>query len=73
MQRVSEAVFGLLFLPFAFFVMALFFLVAGLLTPSSIDRTRPGRFSRDRLLRLGIPLAAFMFLRNRPLTLGAML
>ena len=53
--------FGLLILPFALFVMALFFLVAGLLTPGSLDRKGPRRFIRDRLIRLGIPLAAFMF------------
>jgi hypothetical protein len=57
----SQMVFGLLILPFALFMMALFFLVAGLLTPSSIDRKGPGRFVRDRLIRLGIPLAAFTF------------
>ena len=51
--------FGLLILLFAVFVMALFFLVAGLLTPGSLDRKGPGRFARDRLVRLGIPLAAF--------------
>ena len=38
MGELSQAVFGLLILPFAVFVMALFFMVAGLLTPGS---TRP--------------------------------
>ena len=56
---MSQSVFGLLILPFAVFVMALFFLVAGLLAPGSLDRKGPGRFARDRLVRLGIPLAAF--------------
>jgi hypothetical protein len=59
MGILSQSVFGLLILPFAVFVMALFFLVAGLLTPGSLDRKGPGRFARDRLVRLGIPLAAF--------------
>lgn len=59
MGELSQAVFGLLILPFAVFVMALFFLVAGLLTPASLDRKGPRRFARDRLIRLGIPLAAF--------------
>jgi glucan biosynthesis protein C len=54
-------VFALLILPFAVFVMALFFLVAGLLTPGALDRKGPRRFARDRLIRLGIPLAAFTF------------
>ena len=59
MGNVSQAVFGVLILPSAVFVMALFFLVAGLLTPGSLDREGPGRFARDRLVRLGVPLAAF--------------
>jgi hypothetical protein len=66
----SQMVFGLLILPFALFMMALFFLVAGLLTPSSIDRKGPGRFARDRLIRLGIPLAAFTFVLWPLLTYG---
>ena len=49
MGNVSQALFGVLILPFAVFVMALFFLVAGLLTPGSLDRKGPGRFARDRL------------------------
>jgi hypothetical protein len=59
MGIVSKSFFGLLILPFAVFVMALFFLIAGMLTPGSIDRKGPRRFARDRLVRLGIPLAAF--------------
>jgi hypothetical protein len=70
MGPVSQAMFGLLILPFAVFVMALFFLVAGLLTPSSLDRKGPGRFSRDRLIRLGIPLAAFTFVLWPLMTYG---
>ena len=48
--------------PFAFFLMALMFLVAGLLTPESVARKGPGRFARDRLLRLGVPYALFLLL-----------
>ena len=59
MGTMAKAVFALLLLPFAVFVMALFFFVAGLLTPASIDRKGPRQFARDRLIRLGIPLAAF--------------
>ena len=70
MGELSQAVFGLLILPFAVFVMALFFLVAGLLTPASLDRKGPGRFARDRLVRLGIPLAAFMFVLWPLMTYG---
>ena len=61
MGIVSKSLFGLLILPFAVFVMALFFLIAGMLAPRSLDRKGPRRFARDRLVRLGIPLAAFAF------------
>ena len=70
MGEGSQAVFGLLILPFAVFVMALFFLVAGLLTPASFDRKGPRRFVRDRLIRLGIPLATFMFVLWPLMTYG---
>lgn len=70
MGIVSQSVFGLLILPFAVFVMALFFLVAGLLTPGSLDRKGPGRFARDRLVRLGIPLASFTLLLWPLMTYG---
>jgi hypothetical protein len=43
--------------PFGIFLIALLFLVAGLLTPGSFDRKGAGRFARDRLLRLGVPYA----------------
>ncbi|MGZ4544198.1 MAG: acyltransferase family protein [Blastococcus sp.] len=48
-----------LLVPFVLFLIALLFLVAGLLTPGSYDRKGPARFTRDRLLRLGLPYAAF--------------
>jgi hypothetical protein len=48
-----------LFAPVGIFLMSLLFLLAGLLTPSSVDRKGPARFARDRLLRLGIPFAAY--------------
>ena len=46
-----------LLLPFALFLIALLFLVGGLLTPGSFDRKGASRFVRDRLLRLGVPYA----------------
>jgi fucose 4-O-acetylase-like acetyltransferase len=48
--------------PFAVLVIPLLFLVAGLLTPPSLDRKGTGRFVRDRLLRLGVPFAVFALL-----------
>jgi hypothetical protein len=46
--------------PFAIFLMALLFLVAGLLTPASLQRKGTRGFVRDRLLRLGVPFVVFV-------------
>jgi len=46
--------------PFALLMIPLLFLVAGLLTPGSLARKGPGRYARDRLLRLGVPFALFV-------------
>jgi heme/copper-type cytochrome/quinol oxidase subunit 4 len=48
--------------PFSLVVIPLLFLIAGLLTPRSLRRKGPGRFARDRLVRLGIPFAVFAVL-----------
>jgi hypothetical protein len=48
--------------PFGFFLIALLFLVAGLLTPGSYDRKGGRRFVTDRLLRLGLPFLIYVFL-----------
>jgi hypothetical protein len=48
--------------PFGFFLIALLFLVAGLLTPGSWDRKGGRRFVMDRLLRLGIPFVVYVLL-----------
>ena len=45
-----------------------FYLVSGYFSPASFDRKGAGRFIRDRLIRLGIPLAVFFFVMN-PLTI----
>jgi hypothetical protein len=54
---VSNAVLSLVALPAVLFVMGLFFLISGLLTPGSVARKGPPLFARDRLIRLGVPLA----------------
>jgi hypothetical protein len=54
--------------PFGFFMIALLFLVAGLLTPGSMDRKGVGRFTIDRLLRLGVPFLVFVLLLEPTLT-----
>ncbi len=41
------------------FLMALFFLISGLLTEDSLARKGPSRFVSDRLVRLGIPFAVY--------------
>ena len=56
---VSNAVLSLLALPAVLFVMGLFFLISGLVTPGSVARKGPLLFARDRLVRLGVPLAVW--------------
>lgn len=48
--------------PFGLLVIPLLFLVAGLLTPPSLARKGPRRFTQDRLLRLGVPFVVFAVL-----------
>ena len=43
----------------AFFMGVLFF-IAGLFVPFSFDRKGPGKFIRDRLFRLGLPVLLYM-------------
>lgn len=62
LSPVTEIALFLLVVPFALFMIALLFLVAGLLTGSSLERKRPGEFARDRLLRLGVPFVVFTLL-----------
>lgn len=62
LSPVSLAVGFALGGPFGLFLMALLFLVAGLLTPASLARKGAGRFARDRLLRLGVPFLVFALL-----------
>jgi glucan biosynthesis protein C len=49
------------------FFMGLLFLLAGAFVPGAYDRKGFGRFSLDRLVRLGVPTAVFMFILH-PLT-----
>ena len=60
---LSAVTQGLLFLvvgPFALFMIPLLFLVAGLLSAPSVDRKGPGRYAKDRLLRLGVPFVVYV-------------
>jgi glucan biosynthesis protein C len=47
--------------PFAFLMIPLLFLLAGLLTPASLQRKGTGAYVRDRLVRLGVPFAVYVF------------
>jgi glucans biosynthesis protein C len=57
---VTQALFWALLGVGGLFGMGLLFLVAGLVTPASLERKGPGRFARGRLLRLGVPLVVFV-------------
>ncbi len=46
----------------ALFGMALFFVIAGMFTPSSLARKGTRRFMADRTIRLGVPLLMFVVL-----------
>jgi hypothetical protein len=52
--------------PFGLFVIPLLFLVAGLLTPASLERKGPARFAKDRLLRLGVPFVVYVVVIQPP-------
>ncbi|TNF54237.1 MAG: acyltransferase, partial [Burkholderiales bacterium] len=41
------------------FFMGMFFLLAGYFTPGALQRKGPGRFLRERLVRLGVPVLVF--------------
>jgi len=51
------------------YFMGFFFLLAGYFTPGSLERKGYGQFIRDRFMRLGIPLLAFIFILG-PLTVA---
>jgi hypothetical protein len=56
---VSNITLAAVVIPAALFAMGLFFLISGLVTPGSVSRKGPRTFARDRLIRLGVPLAAW--------------
>lgn len=60
LSEAADAVLGLLTLAGALFAMGLFFLLSGLLSPPSLRRKGARAFARDRLLRLGVPLAVWV-------------
>ena len=62
LATATQVVLFVLVSPFAFFLIALLFLVAGLLSPSSLQRKGTDRFLRDRMLRLGVPFVVYVLL-----------
>ncbi|MFF3444626.1 acyltransferase [Streptosporangium sp. NPDC002721] len=52
------------------FFMGAFFLVSGLFVPGSYDRKGAGRFLRERLLRLGVPLLLWLLVLRPMVTIG---
>ena len=59
---VTGIVLFVLAAPFALLVIPMLFMIAGLLTPPSVQRKGTGRFVSDRLLRLGVPFIVFALL-----------
>lgn len=62
MSPATELLLSMVLGPTSLVVVATFFFVAGLFAPVSVRRHGPGRFSRARLVRLGLPWLAFMLL-----------
>jgi hypothetical protein len=62
LSSVTQTVLYAVVAPATLLMIPLLFLVAGLLTPGSVDRKGPGPFAKDRLLRLGVPFAAYVLL-----------
>jgi hypothetical protein len=60
LSAFSQIAVVVLAVPFGLFLIALLFLVAGLMTVPSITHKGPRRFARDRLVRLGIPFAVYV-------------
>jgi len=61
LQPAVELVLAGLLGPTALFLMGTFFLIAGLLTPPSLQRKGNRRFIDERCLRLGLPFLASAF------------
>jgi fucose 4-O-acetylase-like acetyltransferase len=60
LSPITEGALFSLLAPFGLIMIPLLFLVAGLFTPAAVDRKGPGRFVRQRLVRLGIPFVGFV-------------
>jgi hypothetical protein len=62
MSPTTELLLSVVIGPTGLVVVGTFFFLAGLFAPGSVRRHGPGRFSRGRIVRLGLPWLAFMLL-----------
>ena len=69
-DQLTPLVLGLFVLINQSYFMGAFFLISGYFTPGSFDRKGPKAFYQDRLLRLGIPLVAFVLILSPLASIG---
>ncbi|HEU5199867.1 MAG TPA: acyltransferase family protein [Ktedonobacterales bacterium] len=69
-DQLTPLVLGLFVLLNQSYFMGAFFLISGYFTPGSFDRKGPKAFYQDRLLRLGIPLVAFVLILSPLASIG---
>jgi len=62
LSLVTQTILYMVAGPFALLLIPMLFLVAGLLTPASLERRGPGPYARDRLVRLGLPFTVYVLL-----------
>ena len=67
-SAVAEALLAGLFAPGLLFGMGLLFFIAGLFTTRGLVRKGARRFASERLWRLGVPTAAYLFIVNPAMT-----
>lgn len=60
LSPVTEFLVFIVAAPFGFFLIGLLFLVAGLFTAPSVERKGIAAYTRDRVLRLGVPYVVYV-------------
>lgn len=63
-DTISKVIFGMFNMFTQAFFMGFLFLIAGYFVPSSFDRKGAGKFIKDRLVRLGVPVLIYIFIIN---------
>jgi len=69
-QGVTQMILSLFMAIDQAFFMSCFFFISALLMPTSYDKKGFGKFMKDRLVRLGIPLAVYTLLLHPTLVYG---